>query len=131
MIDRESYTPVHQQVADILRARIDQGELAPGEKLASEGRLAQEFEVGRDTIRDAIAVLRAEGRIVTERRVGSWVREPRQLVPVDVVGPARVTAHIPSPEERRRLGVGQGVAVLRVEREGQEPMLLAGIGLSW
>ncbi|MBA2897413.1 winged helix-turn-helix domain-containing protein [Nonomuraea soli] len=124
-IDRESYIPVHQQVAAILRQRIESGELRPGQKMPSETQVSQEFGIGRDTARDAFGVLRAEGLIETEKRVGSTVRVPPPVEPVDVPGPARITFRLPSPEERRRLPVGQGAVVVVIEREGEAPVLLA------
>lgn len=41
------------QLARVLRQRIVRGELAPGDRLTEEG-LAEEFEVSRGPVRDAI-----------------------------------------------------------------------------
>jgi GntR family transcriptional regulator len=63
VIDPRSYVPVYRQVADLLRARIVSGDVGPGGLLGTEGRIAAEHGVGRDTARAALAELRAEGLI--------------------------------------------------------------------
>ncbi|WP_433512192.1 GntR family transcriptional regulator [Nonomuraea sp. CA-143628] len=103
MIDYSSGVPVYRQVASAIRDDITAGRYQPGAWLPSESQLAQLYEVGRDTIRDALAHLRAEGRITTVRKRGSMVateptREPYR-VPVGV----RVIARMPTPDERRDL----------------------------
>ena len=68
MISRDSATPPWQQLADLLRARIESGELAPGSRLPSIVSLAQEHELAPVTIRKAITKLQREGLV--ESRVG-------------------------------------------------------------
>lgn len=62
-----------EQLAAILRAKIDKGEFAPGTKLPSETALHQTYDVARNTVRRALAILRAEGKIVTFDGRGSFV----------------------------------------------------------
>ncbi|MFC5834674.1 GntR family transcriptional regulator [Nonomuraea insulae] len=120
-IDPSSYTPVYRQLADLLRERIDAGEFSPGEKVPSESRLAQEYEVGRDTVRDAMAVLRNEGVLVTVKGAGSMVRPAQEPEVVRVEGSARVAARMPSDAEKRRLGIADGTPVLVVHhRDGEQ-----------
>lgn len=71
MIDRDVPEPPHQQVAEILRARIQSGTLRG--RLPSERALAVEFEVAGTTIRKAIRLLAAEGLIRTSPRWGTFV----------------------------------------------------------
>jgi DNA-binding GntR family transcriptional regulator len=67
----EDHAPVYRQIALILRERI--GTLwKPGDELPSEGELAVEFGVNRNTLRRAIGVLVDEG--VLERRRGIRLR---------------------------------------------------------
>jgi DNA-binding GntR family transcriptional regulator len=54
---------VYTQIADVLRARIADGELAPGALLPSEAALCDEFTVARATVRRALAVLEREAAI--------------------------------------------------------------------
>jgi GntR family transcriptional regulator len=73
-VDPESATPVYVQVAEILRARIESGELLPDRPVPSESQLQQELGVARGTARKGIALLREQGVIVTVRGRGSFVR---------------------------------------------------------
>jgi DNA-binding GntR family transcriptional regulator len=68
-----SDVPVYLQVAAILRDKIAAGELAHLDRLPSESALAQTYEVGRDTVRHAIAVLRDEGLVFTVAQRGTFV----------------------------------------------------------
>ena len=76
-VDPESATPVYVQVAEILRARIESGELLPDRPVPSESRLQQELGIGRGTARKGIALLREQGVIVTVRGRGSFVNPTR------------------------------------------------------
>lgn len=60
------------QVADILRQRIVRGELPPGHRLTEEG-LAEEFNVSRGPIRDAITQLTFEALVGTQRPRGIYI----------------------------------------------------------
>ncbi|MHA6618050.1 GntR family transcriptional regulator [Pseudonocardia sp. DLS-67] len=76
--------PYHRIVAD-LRDAIVSGELPPGDQLGSEWTLAERFGASRPTVRRAIAVLKAEGLVVTEQGRGTFVR-PRPSVRLTVTG---------------------------------------------
>ena len=76
-VDPESATPVYVQVAEILRARIESGELVPDRPVPSEAQLQQEFGVARGTARKGIALLREQGFVVTVRGRGSFVSPAR------------------------------------------------------
>jgi hypothetical protein len=67
-------TPVYQQLAAILRARIESGELAPNRPIPSETALQQEHGVARGTARRAVALLRDEGLVVTVKGRGTFVQ---------------------------------------------------------
>lgn len=76
-VDPQSATPVYVQVADILRARIESGQLLPDRPVPSESQLQQEFGVARGTARKAIATLRDQGFVVTVKGRGSYVNPAR------------------------------------------------------
>ncbi|MFI6176388.1 GntR family transcriptional regulator [Nonomuraea sp. NPDC051191] len=80
MIEFEPDRPRWQQVAEVLRGRISNGEYPP-KYLVSEVRLVQEFGVARDTIRKAIRQLRDEGLIYTVPNLGSFVSPPGEAEP--------------------------------------------------
>lgn len=64
----------YRQVADELRHRIEAGVIAPGSLLPSESTLMAEFAVARGTVREALALLRAEGLVMTEVGRGTYAR---------------------------------------------------------
>ncbi|WP_017577212.1 GntR family transcriptional regulator [Nocardiopsis kunsanensis] len=69
-----------ERIADDLRAQIRTEELSPGEKLPSETKLAKEHATSVPTVRQALALLQAEGMIEKEHGRGNFVRRPRRLV---------------------------------------------------
>ena len=63
----------YEQVADRIAADIGSGRLAPGDRLPSERDLARRLEVGRASVREAIAALQVAGMIETRPGAGSFV----------------------------------------------------------
>ncbi|HEY9475651.1 MAG TPA: winged helix-turn-helix domain-containing protein [Mycobacteriales bacterium] len=119
-VDPDSFEPVYLQLARILRAQIAAGEYQPGAMLPSETTLAQAHGVGRDAVRQAIGVLRAEGIVYTVRRVGSFVRGAGEVTSVRVEGAATVTSRMPTAEERHTMGLDEGVPLLVVSQPGAD-----------
>lgn len=125
-IDPDSYTPVHVQLADLIRADIVAGRLTPGQALPSETALTQQHGLSRETIRRAVAILRGEGLVQTLSGRGSYVRVPAEDVRTVAVRPgADITARMPSPAERREHGIGEGVPLLVVEQHDVDPATYA------
>lgn len=73
MVDLWRAEPLYEQLAAILRGKIESGEWPPGHKIPSELALQQTYDVGRGTVRKALAQLRQEGKIVTFDGRGSFV----------------------------------------------------------
>jgi DNA-binding GntR family transcriptional regulator len=74
-IDHDAGRPVWRQLADILRNMIESGEIPPGKLLPSQRTLMQRYEVSDGTVKRALALLREEGLIETERGRGVYVKE--------------------------------------------------------
>jgi len=74
-VDHEAPRPVYLQVADILRAAIERGELAPDRAIPSESRLMQEHGIARETARKAVRVLVDEGLVYVVQGRGVYVRK--------------------------------------------------------
>lgn len=70
---RDGGTPLYIQIRDRITAAVKSGALAVGERLPSEPELVDMFAVGRPTVRQAIALLRQEGWVVTRRGLGTYV----------------------------------------------------------
>ncbi|HSR84823.1 MAG TPA: GntR family transcriptional regulator [Streptosporangiaceae bacterium] len=68
--------PKYQEIADRLRAQINSGALAPGQRLPSEPDLAAEYDASRNTVRLAIALLINQGLVVSRQGLGTFVLEP-------------------------------------------------------
>ena len=68
-----------RQIHALLRAQIEDGRLAPGDRLPSITDLSQTYEVALTTVRKALDALKAEGLVVTSP-MGTFVAEkaPRQ-----------------------------------------------------
>jgi len=73
MIDHDSDVPVYVQLADLLRAQIESGELAPRRPIPSIRTLQQRYGVADGTVKKAIQVLREEGLVRTVIGRGVYV----------------------------------------------------------
>lgn len=71
MIDPDLPVPPYRQVADILRRRIEAGDLTG--RLPSETALAQDFGLSKNTIRRALALLRDAELITTVKGYATFV----------------------------------------------------------
>lgn len=67
-------SPLYEQVADLLRQRIFNRQLEPGDWI-DELRIAEELGISRTPIREALKVLAAEGLITMKLRRGAYVTE--------------------------------------------------------
>ena len=65
--------PAYLQVADDLRERITSGELAAGQRIDTNEKLAERYGMAAMTIRSALDVLRGEGLISSQRGRGTFV----------------------------------------------------------
>jgi DNA-binding GntR family transcriptional regulator len=72
-IDHDGPTPLYRQLAAVLRAQILSGELPADRPIPSEQRLMQTHEVGRDTARKALRILREEGLVEPIQGRGTYV----------------------------------------------------------
>lgn len=124
---RISEGSLYRQLAGILRARITSGEWGPGRNLPSEADLGHEYEVSQATVRRALAILRREGRIV--RRLGqvAAVAESREptIVRINQEESGRIYFQAATPEEQEEFGLDDGGFVMVVEKDGEEPQVLA------
>ena len=108
----------YERIAERIAADIRVGRLAPGERLPGERELARRLEVGRASVREAIAALQVQGAIETRPGSGSFVApDARDRLP------AVARAHDASPAallEARAL-IEPEVARLAARRGGADP----------
>jgi GntR family transcriptional regulator len=76
MVDPESPVLAYVQVADLLAARIEAGELTG--RMPAERDLAAEYGVAYGTIRRAMEVLRERGLVESVHGRGTFVRPQAQ-----------------------------------------------------
>ena len=124
--------PRYQEIADDLRSRIRDGELATGARLATQRGLAQRFGVTLMTLRQALDVLERERLIERRHGLGTFVAAPS--VDYDILQLRRFAADLSAQGEdvttrllrsgfvagERRvtaaLGLARGARVLVIER---------------
>ena len=71
----------YKEICLWIKNRLESGELKPGDKIESEHQLCQEFQVSRQTVRHAIAVLEEEGIIKRYRGSGTYINDSDQVTP--------------------------------------------------
>ncbi|MEU4533433.1 GntR family transcriptional regulator [Streptosporangium sp. NPDC023825] len=85
MLDREGPVPVYKQVAEMIRARIETGDLGLGEAVPSETELEVEYGIARTTARRVARELREQGLAYTVQGEGTFVGEPGTPRPEDQI----------------------------------------------
>jgi GntR family transcriptional regulator len=73
-LDPRSDRPLALQLADLLRAEIQEGQRRPGSQLPTESEFQHAYGVSRTTVRAALAALASEGLVLTRKGFGSYVR---------------------------------------------------------
>lgn len=71
-----SAAPLYVQIAQQLRNNIQASVYKVGDRLPPESQLSQQFSVNRNTIRQAISLLKQEGLLRSERGSGTFVTAP-------------------------------------------------------
>jgi DNA-binding GntR family transcriptional regulator len=71
-LDRED-VPKYLQLAGILTEQIRSGELQSRRAVPSELSLSQRYDIARDTVRKAMALLREQGYVYVVRGLGTFV----------------------------------------------------------
>lgn len=69
--------PLYFQLYEILKDKIESGELNAGDLLPSERELSEKYDISRPTVRQALKELVNEGYLVREKGKGSFVAKPK------------------------------------------------------
>jgi DNA-binding GntR family transcriptional regulator len=75
-IDRQGWTWPYEQVAAVIAAAIESGELPRGKRLPSQERLAQMAGVSKRTVQNALAVLKEQGTVHARPGLGTFAGPP-------------------------------------------------------
>ncbi len=76
-IDKISPVPYYYQLEQLLREKIENGNLKPGDILPSEAELCSTFEVSRTVVRQALNKLCQDGIVYKEKGRGTFVAKPK------------------------------------------------------
>ena len=68
-------SPIYLQIMDVIRLRVLQGQLKPGDKIASVRELAAEAGVNPNTMQKALSELEREGILSSQRTSGRFVAD--------------------------------------------------------
>ena len=74
-LDMSSDTPIYVQLRNQIVKGIGKGEIQPGEKLPTVRQLAADAGVNTMTVNKTYQILKNEGYIRTDRRLGAFVSE--------------------------------------------------------
>jgi GntR family transcriptional regulator len=69
------FIPLYYQLENILRSKIEGGEVVPNQKLPTEQELSREYKISRATVRQALAALVSEGLLYRKQGKGTFVTE--------------------------------------------------------
>ena len=138
-LDRSSPLPLWAQIVDDLRRRLLGGEFE--DHFPTDEELTRDYEVSRQTVREAVRHLTAEGLVVRQRGRGSSITQPVLEQPLHSLYSLASTVRAGGIEERsevlaaeRRpamaevaahLGLGASTEVVFIERlrfAGSEPI---------
>ncbi|MCL6302936.1 GntR family transcriptional regulator [Streptomyces kronopolitis] len=76
-VERDAPASPFQQLAGILRARVERGDWKPNRAIPSENTLAEQYGLSRPTVRRAIAALADEGLVYAVSGRGTYVAEQK------------------------------------------------------
>lgn len=76
-----------RRIADMIRS----GDYGPGDRLPGERQLAQQLQVGRTSVREAIHRLQAVGLIEARQGRGTYVKDPSERVVLASLAPHILT----------------------------------------
>ncbi len=85
----QNFTPVSSgarlsdQVAEQLTTEIKQGRLMPGDRLPTEARLVEQFEVSRTVVREAVSRLKSLGLVDSRQGSGVYVSQQLPFAPLN------------------------------------------------
>lgn len=121
--------PMYRQIAKKLRERIESGEIPPGDQLPTELELRDRYNASRNTVRDAIKWLIADGVVAAKPGQGMFAvqRDQPVLTTLSVsaeTGLSSVEGEAAFTEMRRR-GRCPSASVPRVEVRPASPEMAA------
>jgi len=75
MLELQRPDTLVERVVNAIRAEIDSGRLAAESRLPTEQQLAEQLNVSRSVVREAVAQLKADGVLIARRGLGSYISQ--------------------------------------------------------
>jgi len=113
--------PLYRRIYSDLKAKIEGGDYAPGDRLPSELELTRKYGVSRITSRQALDLLCSEGLLIRRQGMGSFVAPPRVSQRI-----IRLTDFV---EDMAAAGLNATSTVLRLIQEPIPPDMGVLLGL--
>lgn len=76
-LDKDVPIPLYFQLKEIIKDKIVEGVLEPGDLIPSERELSNRYDISRPTIRQALQELVNEGMLYREKGKGTFVAKPK------------------------------------------------------
>jgi GntR family transcriptional regulator len=80
--ERGGQVPLYYQLGEILKQKLEGGAWEPGTLFPAEREIEEHFGVSRSVVRPALSLLERDGAIYRRRGSGTYVAEPKRLVPI-------------------------------------------------
>lgn len=117
-----------QKVVTELKQRIRAGDIKPGDKLPTEQKLTEEFNVSRTVIREAISGLKADGLLASRQGAGVFALEPKkknETLELLSENPRTIASVIEALELRAAIEIGAAELAAQRCSPGQEADIYA------
>jgi GntR family transcriptional regulator len=118
---KSSPVPLYFQLKQTIEQLIEGGDWPPDTQVPSERRLCEQFHISRITVRQALAELERDGRLVRSHGRGTYVAEQAIRKPVHPL--------VSFTEDVREHGMEPGAQVLQLELAPPAPAVTAALQL--
>lgn len=118
---------IYEEVSEILYEKIRAGELKPGDRLDSVEQLAEQLQVSRSAIREALSALKAMGLIDIKQGSGTFVKNTQSTQLDFPLSTAILTnkqdiSHLLEVRKIIEVGAAASAAIHRTEEDIQSMM---------
>ncbi|TQR37211.1 FadR family transcriptional regulator [Lysinibacillus sphaericus] len=118
---------IYEEVSEILYEKIRTGELKPGDRLDSVEQLAEQLQVSRSAIREALSALKAMGLIEIKQGSGTFVKsnQSNQLdfpLSTAILTNKQDISHLLEVRKIIEVGTAASAAIHRTEEDIQSMM---------
>ncbi len=118
MLNTDSPVPLYHQLANIILEKIRTNEYKPGIKIPSEHNLAEEFKIGRPTVRQATELLIRKRILERKRGSGTYVIEHEEI---DLFSLAGTSSAFNKKGIKVDISILQNMSIISVEEDKDNP----------